>query len=370
MDVIKDIINAVSDPRISFTVAVILFPFIIPPSAWFEKWHRRLRLDLLWTTGGAVVLFGGLTLFFALGVMDANFRSIVTKPDNVPIVLLLYLMFFFLWLSIRQGRANDARVSAGQKPDEYSDPRDKVLVWPDLVYIELIAMVLVLAGLVVWSLLLPAPLEEPANPAVSPNPAKAPWYFLGLQEMLVYFDPWLAGVVLPTVIVIGLMSFPYIDPNPRSGYYTFAGRRTAVSMFLFCFFLLWIYLISVGTFLRGPNWNFYGPFEYWDAYKQVPLNNVNLSEYIYILGLKTGMPGNIILREIWGILLVLGYFLVLPPLLTATVFKRIYRRLDLVRYSVFIVLTLTLLAIPIKMYLRWTLNLKYIVAIPEYFLNI
>ena len=67
----------------------------------------------------------------------------------------------------------------------------------------------------IWSILLPAPLEQPANPADSPNPSKAPWYFLGLQEMLVYFDPWLAGVVFPTLIVVGLMAIPYIDTNPQ-----------------------------------------------------------------------------------------------------------------------------------------------------------
>ena len=69
--------------------------------------------------------------------------------------------------------------------------------------------------MLIWSIGLPAPLEQPANPAESPNPAKAPWYFLGLQEMLVYFDPWYAGVVLPTFIIIGLMAIPYLDRDPN-----------------------------------------------------------------------------------------------------------------------------------------------------------
>ena len=79
-----------------------------------------------------------------------------------------------------------------------------------------------MAVMIVWSILLKAPLEEPANPTDSPNPSKAPWYFLGLQEMLVYFDPWLAGVVLPSLIIVGLMAIPYIDTNPKgNGYFTF-----------------------------------------------------------------------------------------------------------------------------------------------------
>jgi hypothetical protein len=75
--------------------------------------------------------------------------------------------------------------------------------------------------LMVWAITLNAPLEELANPNLTMNPAKAPWYFLGLQEMLVYFDPWMAGVVMPTLIIVGLMVIPYIDANPLgSGYYT------------------------------------------------------------------------------------------------------------------------------------------------------
>ncbi len=91
---------------------------------------------------------------------------------------------------------------------EGEDSAQKVFSWPDLVYVELICLVIVMAVLIVWSIALKAPLEEPANPTDSPNPAKAPWYFLGLQEMLVYYDPWLAGVVLPSLIIVGLMAIP------------------------------------------------------------------------------------------------------------------------------------------------------------------
>ena len=94
--------------------------------------------------------------------------------------------------------------------------------------IELVAAILVTVLLMVWSLTLNAPLEEPSNPNVTMNPAKAPWYFLGLQEMLVYFDPWMAGVVMPTLIIVGLMAIPYIDANPLgNGYYTYKQRKFA-----------------------------------------------------------------------------------------------------------------------------------------------
>ena len=159
-------------------------------------------------------LLGLLTVFFIFGTFDPNFRLIVTKPDNVPIVGLIFLLVFFVWYSIREGVLNDRRIAAGKGPIE-KEESDRVWVWPDLVYTELISLILCSVVLIVWSIFLKAPLEQPANPANTPNPSKAPWYFLGLQEMLVYFDPWLAGVVLPGLIIAGLICIPYVDKNPK-----------------------------------------------------------------------------------------------------------------------------------------------------------
>jgi hypothetical protein len=218
---------------------------------------------------------------------------------------------------------------------------------------------------------LPAPLEDPANPSSSPNPSKAPWYFLGLQEMLVYFDPWLAGVVFPGLIIVGLMAVPYIDTNPKgNGYYTLKERRWEITTFLFGFLILWILLVILGTFLRGPNWNFFGPYEFWDIHKLEALVNVNLSEYIWVKGLGTGLPKNPLIREMFGFLIVLGYFLLIPPLLAKKWFKGFYTTLGPIRFHVMTFLLLCMAALPIKMVLRWLFNLKYIVGIPEYFFNI
>ena len=189
--------------------------------------------------------------------------------------------------------------------------------------------------------------------------------------MLVYYDPWLAGVVLPTLIIVGLVAIPYMDINPGGqGFYSYKPRMKSISIFLFGFVVMWIFLILVGTFFRGPNWNFFGPFEFWDPNKREVLNNVNLSEYVYIFLFRSGLPENILVRELFGILLILGYFAILPGLLAQTVFKRLFQRLGVVRYSFFIVLLLMGLALPIKMYTRWLFNLKYIVSIPEFFLNV
>ena len=209
---------------------------------------------------------------------------------------------------------------------EQEETAEKVLTWPDLVYTELICMVLLTVLLIGWSMALQAPLEDPANPSSSPNPSKAPWYFLGLQEMLVYFDPWLAGVVFPGLIIVGLMAIPYIDTNPKgNGYYTLKERSWEITTFLFGFLILWILLVILGTFLRGPNWNFFGPYEFWDIHKLEALVNVNLSEYIWVKGLGTGLPKNPLVREMFGFIVVLGYFLLIPPLLAKKWFKGFYQ---------------------------------------------
>jgi hypothetical protein len=285
--------------------------------------------------------------------------------------MLLYFVGFFVWFSLKQGYDNDERIARGEGPIEKQEYEEKVLTWPHLVYIELIALTLCTVALILWSIVIKAPLEEPANPANTPNPSKAPWYFLGLQEMLVYYDPWIAGVVLPTLVIVGLMAIPYLDRNTKgSGYYTFQERKFAITMFLFGFIVLWVVMISIGTFLRGPNWNFFGPYEYWDLHKLEALVNVNLSEYIYVMWLGTGLPENWFLREVWGFVVVILFFALPPPILARTVFKDFYRTMGFARYSFLMMLFLTMISLPAKMLLRWIFNLKYIVAIPEFFFNI
>ena len=236
---------------------------------------------------------------------------------------------------------------------------------------ELIALIICTAVIVVWSILLEAPIEQPANPANTPNPSKAPWYFLGLQEMLVYFDPWLAGVVLPSLIVVGLMAIPYIDTNPKgNGYYTFNERKAEITIFLFGFVILWSSLIVLGTFLRGPNWNFFGPFEYWDIHKVEALTNVQLSEYIWVRGFGRSLPENWVIREIFGLIIILTYITVVPVVLAKTVCKNYYEKLGASRFYVAIFLFLMMLSLPVKMLTRWLFNLKYVVYIPEFFFNI
>src|SRR6266480_2418001 len=178
----------------------------------------------------------------------------------------------------------DAKVTAGRGRAALpaSDLPDKVHTWPYLVRAEFIAGCVLLLVLMVWSITVDAPMEEPANPTKTPNPSKAPWYFLGLQEMLVYFDPWIAGVMLPTFILVGLILIPYCDPNPKgNGYYTFKERPFAIATFAIGFLILWVLLIVLGTFMRGPGWYYFWPWQFWDTHRVVALTNVDLWEALF-----------------------------------------------------------------------------------------
>jgi hypothetical protein len=189
--------------------------------------------------------------------------------------------------------------------------------------------------------------------------------------MLVYFDPWMAGVVLPTMIIVGMMAMPYIDNNKQgNGYYTIDQRKFAYVTFQYGWLVLWVVLILLGTFLRGPNWNFFGPYEYWDVHKIIPLNNVNLSDIVWVQALGQSRPDNILVREGPGILLLMAYLFLTPLILGRLVFKKYIADAGWARYMVLSVLILFMASLPIKMVLRWTMNLKYLVYIPEFFFNI
>jgi hypothetical protein len=147
-------------------------------------------------------------------------------------------------------------VKAGAIQQVKSTPTDKVNVWPHLLAIEFVALMVVTAGLIVFSAFVNAPLLEFANFNEQPNPSKAPWYFLGLQEMLSYFDPQVAGVVIPGFGLLGLGMIPYVDKNPAVKP---SDRKLAIMIFSFFLFAAAV-LTTYGSFFRGPGFNFTFPW--------------------------------------------------------------------------------------------------------------
>lgn len=367
LEPVKEMINRFSVPQIS--LPFIFFPLFVLMLVAYRRWTKpavALVLTILFCVG-----------YFGAMLVDLDYFLILKKADNVPITIMLVGTGLCLWMAFRQAALNDDRIRSGRPLIEQGKD-DKVLVWPDLVYTEMICLVLGCVVLILWSVLLKAPLESPANPAGPPNPSKAPWYFLGLQEMLVYYDPWMAGVLLPGLIVVGLIGMPYIDTNPKgNGYYTFRERKFAISIWLFGFLILWVVLIVFGTFLRGPNWNFFGPFQYWDAHKQVPLTNVMLSDYFWVWWLgkavptrETAGPLYWLIREAFGIVLMAAWMFVLPVILAKTMFRRMYEQMGPARFYVMATLLVIMALLPLKMVLRWVFTLKYFVYLPEFNLNL
>jgi hypothetical protein len=180
--------------------------------------------------------------------------------------------------------------------------------------------------------------------------------------MLVYFDPWMAGVVMPTLIIVGLMVIPYIDVNPLgAGYYTYKQRRFAIWTFIFGFIVLWVTMIVIGTMIRGPGWMWFWPGQTWDHNRLIFEVNRDLPD---IVGIRS-MPGKVIFGGlVTGIYVVLAGILV-HKLITWTPFNRkMYSRMSLLQYVIMQVFLITMLALPVKILARLLFRIKYVWVTP------
>ncbi len=224
------------------------------------------------------------------------------------------------------------------------DKADRVAVWPRLLFREFLALLLCSALLWIFSIFVDPPLEEMADPSFTPKVAKAPWYFLGLQELLVYFDPWIAGVMIPAIIIFALMAIPYIDSDKSHvGHYSFKNRPFGYFIFSFGLFL-WFGLIIIGVYFRGPNWAWYWPWESWDIVKPPPPPTHSLSWYS-------------------GLLLIITY------IFSIIAFQRwkwpnFFKQLEITRYMIVIILLILMFSVPLKIFLRLAFDIKYILETP------
>jgi len=148
-------------------------------------------------------------------------------------------------------------VKSGSIQQTRAEAQDKVHTWPHLLVVEFASILVVTAGLLIFSALVKAPLLGLADFNKTPNPSKAPWYFLGLQELLTMFNPQIAGVLIPGVALIVLMLAPFIDKNPSTKP---TDRKFAIAIFTI-FVLMWAVLVILGSFFRGPGFNFILPWK-------------------------------------------------------------------------------------------------------------
>jgi len=326
-------------------------------------------------------------------------RFYVMHCVAVPLVVGILLILHF-W-RIRKDSFSAAPYVANE---------EKVDVWPHLVKREYIAAAATVLFIMVWSILQNAPLEAIANPNVTTNPSKAPWYFVGLQELLVYFDPWIAGVVMPGLIIVGLIAIPYIDTNPKGvGYYAWKERPFANTLFMLGV-VMWFALIYIGYALRGPNYAWYWPWESWFMVKPAPPPTWSVfgpkgeGAYSMLIGIplmgavtaawmllpkliQKELDGKKTMGAFLGALAVVAgigmamgkmgpiegafllfftgasfyYGFVLP--------QRHIRTLDWPRYLVTMVLVVSTMSVLLKMCARLAFNIKYVLTIPSISMN-
>src|SRR5712692_5277209 len=300
--------------------------------------------------------------------------EIASQPDNVPIVALLFLMPFYIWYAFRQAlRTDELIVQLETNPALAKTHHRKVFpwktgwdrevhVWPYLMRIEFLAAIIVTVILMIWAITLNAPLEEPSNPNLTMNPAKAPWYFLGLQEMLVYFDPWIAGVVMPTLIIVGLMAIPYIDENPLgNGYFTYKQRKYAIWVYLAGYVFMWMVMIAIGTIIRGPGWGWFWPTQTWDHNRLVFEVNRDLHT---LFGLHNRWAIGIFGAMVVGLYFVLAGYLMHWICMSTDFTRKIYKRMSLVQIGTMHLLLVLMLSLPLKIAIRLLFRIKYVMVTP------
>ncbi|MCX6524288.1 MAG: menaquinol-cytochrome c reductase cytochrome b subunit [Actinobacteria bacterium] len=147
-------------------------------------------------------------------------------------------------------------VKSGSIQDVKAKPQDKVHVWPHLLVVEFVAALVCTAFLFIFSWVVNAPLLQLANFNQTPNPSKAPWYFLGLQELLTMFHPMVAGVTIPGMGIFLLILAPYMDKNPAKSP---EDRKFAIAL-MTVFLMFWGVLVTIGSFFRGPGFLFTLPW--------------------------------------------------------------------------------------------------------------
>jgi hypothetical protein len=224
------------------------------------------------------------------------------------------------------------------------DLSDLLPVYPGFLFKEFLVALLCLLALAWLGLLVEAPLDVPSDPDFTPNPSKAPWYFLGIQELFVYFDPWFAGVVIPSLIILSLILIPLLDDNPnRAGSYTFKSRIWATLPFT-CGLLILVFLTAIGAWFRGSNWDWYWPWEDWAM-------------------AKPARPGFRSLPLWLGLSLLSLYYLV-GLFLPFTLWRSRLERWGRTRYFIYFFLVLTMLGVAIKILLRRIVNIRYLLQTP------
>ena len=310
---------------------------------------------LPWTLSGGLAILVATAALLAAGLRDDTFRRLLFHPERFPVAVLLLATAALLWLEMHRCRGVEgaAKPGGGESGDEPAR-------WSTR---DLVAATLLGLALITCAHLRPAPLGDLADPSQQPLSAKAPWFLVGLQELSLYFDPWVAYGALPILFLAGLLGLPFLE-TPT------APSRHGRALFLFGWLFLWLLPMAVGAFLRGPEWRFFGPFEPWSTSGPAIPEAVTLAQAVWTRGFHLLEPERWWLRELPGLLLLAAYFVLLPILLTRFKLTRSllagYRdSLGGWRFYCAAAWVLAVAAVPLKMYGRWLWGIGYWVHLPE-----
>ncbi len=344
MDAFTAVVDYLASPPRLFALVLVVFLAC-----------RSTRLP--WSRAGGGLFLLLTVAFLGVGLSDEVFRRLILHPERLPVVVLVLSSVAVLWLEMRRFYLPEGQ-SAGVR-------------WLDRppAKLPVDAVVATAVGLVLVALVLlqPAGLGAEADPASRPDSIKAPWFFVGLQELDTYFDPWVPYFALPLLLVVGLLGLPHLETGDAA-----AGRRR--SLFLLGWLLLWLWPMAVGAVLRGPHWNAFGPFETWDPSRPAALAPRPLSEVFWIVWLRGFQPASWWLRELPGMLLLGGYFVLLPLALrrwklTRGAFESYLKAMGAWRFRAALTWVLAVMIVPLKMYGQWLWDIGYWIHLPELSVN-
>ena len=310
---------------------------------------------LPWGRAGGWVLLLLVATFLGIGLSDGIHRRLILHPERLPVVILVLSSVAVVWLEMRRFYLPEGRPSTTRRLERRPAVDAAGATATGLVLVALVA------------LRSPA-LGAEADPTSRPDSFKAPWFFVGLQELGTYFDPWVPYFALPLLLVTGLLGLPWLETGDDGG-----GRRR--SLFLLGWLLLWLWPMAVGALLRGPHWNVFGPFELWDPSRPAPPAPRPLSEIVWIVWLRGFQPASWWLRELPGMLLLTGYFVLLPLALrrwrlTRRAYESYQAAMGTWRFRAAMAWVLAVMLVPLKMYGQWLWDIGYWIHLPELAFNL
>jgi quinol-cytochrome oxidoreductase complex cytochrome b subunit len=266
------------EPRqFNWVIGLLMFTCVLAMgnTGYLLPWDQKAYwgMTILSNVISSVPLIGEQLKYVVLGGTEVG-QNVLIRSYNMHVKILPLVLGFLMGIHFWRIRRDD--FLAGSLPQEgpttpaaenrpgANDPEGQMTAgWSDIIKRELSKGLLILAIVMGMSLLFNAPLEEMANPSVTPNPAKAPWFFLHLQEMLSWGPPFWWAVVVPSIVIIFLMLIPYLDRGRAGTGVWFDPSRRVQNILFTAFVVVMVGLIVIGKFMRGPGWVFYWPWQSW-----------------------------------------------------------------------------------------------------------